>query len=383
MNGRIYDPTIGRFMSADPFIQAPYELQSHNRYAYVMNNPLLYTDPSGFNWFKKLVIAVVVIVATVYTMGAVAAYMGFAGTMSAAITAAGATFWGSIAMGAAGGFVGGFLSTALNGGSFSQSLKAGLIGGITGAAMGYVGFTYTGNTFGNYIGHAVVSCASSVASGGGSQSCGRAAAASLVGTYVSANTTNANGWNEYSRGAATIVTGGVTSRMMGGTFADGATSAAYGYLFNAFAHDMVAEAANERREFDRRVNSQALVSICPECYLIGAGGAVKGLYELLAANGTVLIENGVAQVTLNRLAGNAFRDEIAGVMRSAGYDVATEVSKRTIFGMRYIDIEVSLGGKILGGIETKFGGAIYNASQRAKDYYLYMTSGYRVNVVRP
>jgi hypothetical protein len=236
MNGRIYDPTIGRFMSADPFIQAPYELQSHNRYAYVMNNPLLYTDPSGFNWFKKLVIAVVVIVATVYTMGAVAAYMGFAGTMSAAITAAGATFWGSIAMGAAGGFVGGFLSTALNGGSFSQSLKAGLIGGITGAAMGYVGFTYTGNTFGNYIGHAVVSCASSVASGGGSQSCGRAAAASLVGTYVSANTTNANGWNEYSRGAATIVTGGVTSRMMGGTFADGATSAAYGYLFNAFAH---------------------------------------------------------------------------------------------------------------------------------------------------
>jgi RHS repeat-associated protein len=54
MNGRIYDPYIGRFMSADPYIQAPYELQSHNRYSYVMNNPLLYTDPSGYHWLQKL-----------------------------------------------------------------------------------------------------------------------------------------------------------------------------------------------------------------------------------------------------------------------------------------------------------------------------------------
>lgn len=53
MNGRVYDPTIARFLSADPFIQAPSNLQSYNRYSYVMNNPLRYTDPSGFFW-KKL-----------------------------------------------------------------------------------------------------------------------------------------------------------------------------------------------------------------------------------------------------------------------------------------------------------------------------------------
>ena len=47
MNGRVYDPLIGRFMSADPNIQAPGMLQSYNRYAYVMNNPLNLTDPSG------------------------------------------------------------------------------------------------------------------------------------------------------------------------------------------------------------------------------------------------------------------------------------------------------------------------------------------------
>jgi len=48
MNGRVYDPVIGRFLSADPFVQAPYYSQSLNRYSYVFNNPLTFTDPSGF-----------------------------------------------------------------------------------------------------------------------------------------------------------------------------------------------------------------------------------------------------------------------------------------------------------------------------------------------
>ena len=49
MNGRVYDPTIGRFVSADPIIQAPENTQSYNRYAYVLNNPLKYMDPSGYS----------------------------------------------------------------------------------------------------------------------------------------------------------------------------------------------------------------------------------------------------------------------------------------------------------------------------------------------
>jgi RHS repeat-associated protein len=48
MNGRVFDPLIGRFMSADPHIQAPGNLQSYTRYAYVWNNPLRYTDPRGY-----------------------------------------------------------------------------------------------------------------------------------------------------------------------------------------------------------------------------------------------------------------------------------------------------------------------------------------------
>jgi len=49
MNGRIYDPAIGRFLSADPFVTSPYDSQGFNRYTYVNNNPLSLADPSGFS----------------------------------------------------------------------------------------------------------------------------------------------------------------------------------------------------------------------------------------------------------------------------------------------------------------------------------------------
>jgi RHS repeat-associated protein len=49
MNGRVQDPILGRFISADPIVQAPYNTQSHNRYSYVWNNPASMIDPSGFD----------------------------------------------------------------------------------------------------------------------------------------------------------------------------------------------------------------------------------------------------------------------------------------------------------------------------------------------
>lgn len=58
MNGRVYDAEIGRFISADPHVQDITNMQSLNRYSYVQNNPLSYTDPSGYflkKIFKKFV----------------------------------------------------------------------------------------------------------------------------------------------------------------------------------------------------------------------------------------------------------------------------------------------------------------------------------------
>ncbi|MEL6133767.1 MAG: RHS repeat-associated core domain-containing protein, partial [Bacteroidota bacterium] len=47
MNARVYDPSLGKFLSPDQFIQFGDNLQSYNRYTYVLNNPLILTDPSG------------------------------------------------------------------------------------------------------------------------------------------------------------------------------------------------------------------------------------------------------------------------------------------------------------------------------------------------
>ncbi|MCK9506522.1 MAG: RHS repeat-associated core domain-containing protein, partial [Porticoccaceae bacterium] len=65
MGGRVYDAEIGRFLSADPFVADSTNLQGLNRYSYVENNPLSYTDPSGYflkglikKWGKALKSAV-------------------------------------------------------------------------------------------------------------------------------------------------------------------------------------------------------------------------------------------------------------------------------------------------------------------------------------
>ena len=47
MNGRLYDPLVGRMLSPDNFVQDNTNSQNYNRYSYVMNNPLKYTDPTG------------------------------------------------------------------------------------------------------------------------------------------------------------------------------------------------------------------------------------------------------------------------------------------------------------------------------------------------
>jgi RHS repeat-associated protein len=47
MNARLYDPTLGRFMSADSLVPDPMSTQSYNKYAYVENSPTNATDPNG------------------------------------------------------------------------------------------------------------------------------------------------------------------------------------------------------------------------------------------------------------------------------------------------------------------------------------------------
>jgi RHS repeat-associated protein len=72
MNGRLYDPVVHRFLQPDNYIQDPHNTQNYNRYAYVLNNPLKYTDPSGEEIisFTAAVIIGAVIAATTYSIKA-------------------------------------------------------------------------------------------------------------------------------------------------------------------------------------------------------------------------------------------------------------------------------------------------------------------------
>jgi RHS repeat-associated protein len=53
LKGRGYDPLLARFISADPTVSDPLNPQGWNRYSYVGNDPLAFTDPNGFSWFSS------------------------------------------------------------------------------------------------------------------------------------------------------------------------------------------------------------------------------------------------------------------------------------------------------------------------------------------
>ncbi len=60
MNGRVYDPFVGMFLSPDNYVQSPSSTQNFNRYAYCLNNPLIYTDPSGEIVWAPIIIGAVI-----------------------------------------------------------------------------------------------------------------------------------------------------------------------------------------------------------------------------------------------------------------------------------------------------------------------------------
>jgi len=114
MNARLYDPVIGRFLSPDPYVQAPTFSQSFNRYSYCINNPLIYTDPDGEFIFSALLAPIGLAPLGILIDGACwgAAIGGATYTVSVAFSDGGFKqnwnpndFWRSVGVGAASGFV--------------------------------------------------------------------------------------------------------------------------------------------------------------------------------------------------------------------------------------------------------------------------------------
>lgn len=169
MNGRIYDPVVGRFMSADPNIQDPFNLQSYNRYAYVMNNPLMYSDPSGYFSWRSTLKMVAIAAISYYTAGlAQGAVWGSLATTETAVAAAasGSTLTSAyVASVAAGGAAGGFTSGLLSsGGQLKAGVNGALAGGLTAGLSAAGGAMY--GTGGSIVGKATGSGISVAMNGG-------------------------------------------------------------------------------------------------------------------------------------------------------------------------------------------------------------------------
>lgn len=257
MNGRIYDPLLGRFLSADPYVGDAYDSQDYNRYSYVGNNPLNANDPSGFFKLKDALKIVAVVVVAYFTAGAALWAMGY-GTLTAAGTA-GAAFGGTlfgaaanigaatlgaaIASGAAAGFASGFAGSLLNGGSIGDAFKAGVIGGIAGGISaglfhgigagleGMENLTTFEREGLRALGHGVVGGGMEEAMGGQFRHGFYAGAATAAGSFGIAK--YGRNWGVAGRTAAAAVVGGTASAIGGGKFANGAVTGAFSHLFNS------------------------------------------------------------------------------------------------------------------------------------------------------
>ena len=65
MNGRLYDPQLGRLLSPGPVVATPGSSQSWNSYSYVSNSPPSFVDPGGqFQAGSDSRVALIVIAST-------------------------------------------------------------------------------------------------------------------------------------------------------------------------------------------------------------------------------------------------------------------------------------------------------------------------------
>ncbi|MFH7002093.1 FG-GAP-like repeat-containing protein [Flavobacterium bizetiae] len=170
MNGRLYDPKLHRFLQPDNNIQDPFNVQNYNRFSYVLNNPLKFSDKSGEFWHIAVgaVIGGIVNWAThgfqfnakglaYFGVGAAAGAltaMGAGGVSSAlaggsfsagalgttAAMTVGSGFASGAVVGASGGLIGGFATgignSLVDGQNLRDSFKIGIRDGITGAITG-------------------------------------------------------------------------------------------------------------------------------------------------------------------------------------------------------------------------------------------------------
>ncbi|CAB5500678.1 hypothetical protein THERMOT_1288 [Bathymodiolus thermophilus thioautotrophic gill symbiont] len=236
MNGRVYDPSIGQFLSADPNIQAPYNTQSYNRYSYVLNNPLKYTDPSGF-FLRKMFELSDKISKRFSPIGyAIQRSIEKAMMKNPTLRAI-----GMIAASAFGGPAGAAAFSArmayLSGGNDGDIFKAAAVSFASASAAGYIGHggvdgaPIVEGAINKAIAHGLAQGAISQISGGNFQD---GFVGGFIGSVAGSNMSEGGDWSDIAgRTAIAATAGGITAELGGGKFSNGARSAAFVHLFNS------------------------------------------------------------------------------------------------------------------------------------------------------
>ncbi len=153
-NARYYDPQLGRFISADSIAPAPANPQTLNRYSYVGNNPIIYTDPSGHCWWDACIVEGAIIGAVIGgVMSAVTGGNVLEGMLTGAIS--GAFFGGAgsiiesaglegvvaakVGVHTAAGAISSGINVGISGGNVGLgALTGGIAGGLGAFAGGYL-----------------------------------------------------------------------------------------------------------------------------------------------------------------------------------------------------------------------------------------------------
>jgi RHS repeat-associated protein len=228
MNGRLYDPALGRMLSPDPVVQELYNAQNLNRYTYVLNNPLSFTDPSGLNFVKKYWRQIAAAAVMYFTMGQSWWVDGlFQSNMMAASAVSGFISGGVSSGDMRGAFMGAFSAVIFSG--IGQHFDG--VGGKTG---GVFGSGLTASQFGGKIAlHAMAGGITGVMQGG---KFGHSAASAGIAQFASPAIDTVDAGNAGFSAARVVVAsivGGTTSALTGGKFANGAATAAFSYAFRA------------------------------------------------------------------------------------------------------------------------------------------------------
>lgn len=261
MNGRVYDPILGRFLSADPIIQAPGNLQSFNRYSYVLNNPLSFTDPSGFSWWSKTVKKAKNAVKKVGQF--------FKDNWKSIVSIAVGvilgplTFGGSILLSGAGfGFGAAFTGSLLSGGNLGDAVKSGLRGAVIGGATAVLSYG-VGSAFGidgigsvtfggtakaaKIVAHGIVGGLSEVANGGKFKHGFLSSAFTEIFSVGNSRT-------KWGHTVTSAVVGGTVAEIGGGKFANGAVTGAFISLFNHDLHSDSSSDTKSLKQLNRKYN---------------------------------------------------------------------------------------------------------------------------------